>query len=88
VSRTNLLASLLLVASCSDRAERSALLLIPGAADSLSGAADEQPALVLRCLAGRVDAYLMSPAAEPGDVADQGVPVELDSVPPCVEPAP
>lgn len=79
--RKSLLASLLLVGSCSDGSERSGYLPSAGGA--------EQPTLVLRCLDGRVDAYLvMDPSAEPGSVADQTVPVQLDSAPPCSEPFP
>jgi hypothetical protein len=84
VFRISLLASLLLVGACSDRSERSAYLSFPGDADSLSGAVEEPPTLVLRCLDGRVDAYLaMNHSAEPGGVADQMIPVQLDSAPGC-----
>jgi hypothetical protein len=81
------LVSLLLVASCTDHTERTAYLSFPGDADSLSGTVEEQPTLVLRCLDGRVDAYLaMDPSAEPGVASDQMVPVQLDSAPPCSGP--
>lgn len=89
VLRKSLLASLVLVGSCSDRPEGSGYLPYAAPADSLSGAVEEQPTLVLRCLDGRVDAYMvMNPSAEPGAVADQMVPVQLDSAPPCSEPFP
>lgn len=87
--RISLLATLVLVGSCSDRSERSGYLPFGGVADTLNGAVEEPPTLVLRCLDGRVDAYLvMDPSAEPGSVADQMVPVQLDSAPPCSEPFP
>jgi hypothetical protein len=83
VFRISLLASLLLVGSCTDHSERTAYLSFPGGADSLSGSVEEQPTLVLRCLNGRVDAYLtMDPSAEPRVVADQ-ISVQLDSAPEC-----
>lgn len=89
VLRKNLLVSLVLVGSCFDGVERSASLPLPGAEDSVTDSADEQPTLVLRCLDGRVDAYLvMDPSAEPGVVADQMVPVQLDSALPCSQHAP
>jgi hypothetical protein len=89
VFRMSLLASLLLVGACSDRSERSGYLALPGAADSLNGPVEQEPTLVLRCLDGRVDAYLaMDPSADPGVVSDQIVPVQLDSAPPCSEPFP
>jgi hypothetical protein len=77
----NLLVSLVLVGSCSDGVDRSAPLPLPGAEDSVTDSAEEQPALVLRCLDGMMDAYLvMGPSV--------AVPVKLDSAPPCSQRAP
>jgi hypothetical protein len=79
-----LVVSLLLAVACSGQTQRTGYLEFPE--DSLSGGVEEEPTLVLRCLNGRVDAYLaMDPSADPG-VADQIVPVQLDSAPPCSGP--
>ena len=84
--RNSLLAGLLLAVACSGQSQKTGYLELPEAVDTLSGAVEEEPTLVLRCLDGRVDAYLaMDPSADPG-AADEIVPVQLDSAPPCSGP--
>jgi hypothetical protein len=82
VSRKWLLPCLLLSLGCSDGAVRSGSLAVQGEAE---------PTLLLRCEAGRVNAYLVvGPPGEGGasQIEDGAVRVDLDSVVACSENGP
>jgi hypothetical protein len=81
VSRNWFACCAIVLTDCSDGALRSgSISLIAG--DSLDLPAAEQPRVILRCEQGLVAAYLSL------DGEEGSVPIELDSVPACSEPAP
>lgn len=58
-------------------------LFLAGACSS-SDTGDAEPTLVLRCVDGRVDAYVaMGAPADSDPGLDELIPVELDSAPGC-----
>jgi hypothetical protein len=62
----------------------TASLQLPSARDISGLLKDESPRLILRCVGGKVTAYIeVEPAADVDSAQGGLVPIQLDSVPAC-----